>query len=172
MVQTAAVVADVRHVHHHVAGQLALVRDGPVLEPRQRQPIFRHRNGRRPQADRRVDERRLLNRARREALIEQKRRLDAVRRVRRQRVLLESEGRLPDELIERDVRVVDAVAAAERAPVVDAIGGADARPPGVLRRVLERPRSRPALDRRPAKIIAPGWLPAPGFGVFGSNVEY
>ena len=107
-------------------------------------PSFATAMGAVPRPNVGIDERRLLNGAGRESLIEEERRLDPVGRVRRQGVRLEPERRLPDELIERDVRVVDTVAAAEGAPVVDAIGGADARPPCVLRRVFERPCPGPS----------------------------
>ena len=173
MIQAAAAIPDVGDVEHHVVGELTLERQRPVLEARQRQAVRRHGQHVAAVGERRIDERRLRTSGLREPVVQ----IEApgcwpLVSVRREQVRLEAERRLADELIERDAGVVDAVAAADRVLLAEAIGEADARPPRILRRVLELPRARSGPRPSPAKISAPGMSPAAGLGVFGSNVEY
>src|SRR5215210_571203 len=95
---------------------------------------------RRPaEIDCRVDEGRELDPILGEACIQVMRGLEAVREVRREGARGEPLRRAAGELAERHVRVVDAIAAAERITVAGAVGEAGARSPRVLPHVLELP---------------------------------
>jgi hypothetical protein len=85
VVQPAAAIPDIGDVEHHVVGELSLIRDRPVLEPRQRQTIRGDGHNVAAKIDRRIDERRELDSVRGETSVEVMRREDAVRVVRRER---------------------------------------------------------------------------------------
>ena len=112
-----------------LVGELALEGHGPVLEARQRHPVARDRDDVGVVLQARVDERRSEDEVLREALVEMEGWRDPVGRVGRQQVRLEADGWLTDELIEGDVGVVDAVAAAQCILVADAIGEAQLADP-------------------------------------------
>ena len=102
VIQASPAVADVRHVEHHVARELVLERDRPVLEARQRQPVRRHGYHICAVRERRVDEGRLPHPILRETIVEVEGGRQPIGQIRRQQVRLEPDRRLTDELIERD----------------------------------------------------------------------
>ena len=130
-----------------LSGELPLVRHRPVLEPRQRQTIRVDGDDVPTDIDCRIDERRKLDSVRRES----PRPGDVRGRCRWCCSARTGPMRIPAsalrQLIERDVRVVDPVAAANGLPVVDSIGEAQARTPGIFGDVLEL-----ALSRAPRTI--------------------
>ena len=123
-------------------------------------------------ADGRVDQRRELDPVLRESLVQVERREQSIRRVRGERVGLEALSSVDRQLIERDVRVVDAVSAPEGLLLVELDRQSPLADP---RHPSGRPRTSAARcvpGRTPAKIKAPGMLPAAGFGAVGLKVEY
>src|SRR4029453_2242959 len=137
MVQAASVIPDVGQIQHHVVGELALVRHRPVLEPRQGQPVWSHRDRCGAVGKRRVDERGPYYAVLREPVVEIERGRDAVRQVRGQEVGLEADRwATSSELAERYSGVIDSVTAADGALVSHPLGKAGPRAPGVLVRCL------------------------------------
>ena len=139
VVQPAATIADVGESEHHVAGDLALVRRGPVLEPWQRQAIRRHADRGSAKVDGRVDQRRELDPILRESLVQVERWNQSIRHVRGERSSTRSPAWVDRQLSERDVRVVDAVSAPDRLLLVELVGKAHSGTQGILGNVLELP---------------------------------
>ncbi len=143
VVQPASAIPDVGSGQHHVVGELPLVRHRPVLEPRQRQTIRVDGDDVPTDIDCGIDERRKLDSVRGKARVQVMCGEDAVGVVRREWGRCESLRRR-SALVERNVRVVDPVAPAKGLLVVDSIGEAQARTPGILGDVLELALSRAA----------------------------
>src|SRR5439155_22747682 len=128
-----------------------------------RQPVLRYRQRCGPIGESWVNEWRLGDQTLWKPRVQVKRRRLAIRRVRGKRAGLEAQSRLPDELVERNPRIVNSIASADGVLVSQPVGKTKSRAPSVVVRFFKG-AGPDATSSRSCKDQGSGDIPGPRVG--------